>query len=138
MHMYQPSCLASSPPRLLNPQPCLHILTPSPHLYTHQQEGNGLLVGPYEADCIVKAWKDGPPSELEWGMELFPDKLERIENNLLAAMELVPALGTVGFINCTNGPTIWTGDSMPRVGRTSIPGYYDFNSLTYGIAQVCI
>jgi dimethylglycine dehydrogenase len=95
-------------------------------------------VGPYEADCIVKAWTDGPPSELEWGMELFPDKLERIENNLLAAMELVPALGTVGFINCTNGPTIWTGDSMPRVGRTSIPGYYDFNSLTYGIAQVCI
>jgi hypothetical protein len=24
---------------------------------------------------------------------------------------------------------------MARVGRTEIPGYYDFNSLTYGIAQ---
>ena len=52
-------------------------------------------------------------------------------------MELVPALGEVGFINVTNGPTIWTGDSLPRCGPTPINGYYDFNSLTYGIAQVC-
>ena len=31
--------------------------------------------------------------------------------------------------------TIWTGDSLARCGRTRLPGYYDFNSLTYGVAQ---
>ena len=28
-----------------------------------------------------------------------------------------------------------TGDSLARCGRTRLPGYYDFNSLTYGVAQ---
>lgn len=34
-----------------------------------------------------------------------------------------------------NGPTIWTGDSLARCGRTHVDGYFDFNTLTYGIAQ---
>ena len=38
-------------------------------------------------------------------------------------------------MNVTNGPTIWAGDGSPRVGPTSIPGYYDFNTLTYGITH---
>jgi len=50
-------------------------------------------------------------------------------------MELVPSLGEVGFKSVVNGPTIWTGDSLARCGRTRLPGYYDFNSLTYGVAQ---
>ena len=50
-------------------------------------------------------------------------------------MELVPALGEVGLKTIVNGPTIWTGDSLARCGRTRLPGYYDFNSLTYGVAQ---
>jgi len=53
----------------------------------------------------------------------------------MQGIDLVPALGNVGFKSVVNGPTIWTGDGLPRVGRTAIPGYYDFNSLTYGIAQ---
>ncbi len=45
-------------------------------------------------------------------------------------MEVIPALGEVGIKSIVNGPTIWTGDSLARCGRTRLPGYYDFNSLT--------
>jgi dimethylglycine dehydrogenase len=99
-----------------------------------RQEGNGFLIGPYEEDCIVRTdMPRGPPAS--FSMELFPDKLERIEENLMKGMELVPCLGDVGFKSVVNGPTIWTGDSMPRCGRSALPGWYDFNSLSYGIAQ---
>eukprot|EP00515_Schizochytrium_aggregatum_P017301 CAMPEP_0202098848 /NCGR_PEP_ID=MMETSP0965-20130614/2104_1 /ASSEMBLY_ACC=CAM_ASM_000507 /TAXON_ID=4773 /ORGANISM="Schizochytrium aggregatum, Strain ATCC28209" /LENGTH=869 /DNA_ID=CAMNT_0048667351 /DNA_START=74 /DNA_END=2683 /DNA_ORIENTATION=+ len=99
-----------------------------------RQEGNGFLIGPYEEECIVRTdMPRGPPSDFV--MELFPDSLDRIEDNLLQGIELVPCLGEVGFKTVVNGPTIWTGDSLARVGRTTIPGWYDFNSLTYGIAQ---
>jgi len=99
-----------------------------------RQEGEGFLIGPYESECIVRNdMPRGPPSDFI--MELFPDEMTRIEHNLLLGMELVPCLGEVGFKTIVNGPTIWTGDSLARCGRTAIPGWYDFNSLTYGIAQ---
>lgn len=99
-----------------------------------RQEGNGLLIGPYEPDVTTKReWTAGPPES--WAWDLFPPDMERIEGCLLSAMELVPALGTVGFKSVINGPTIWTGDSLARCGRTHLPGYFDFNSLTYGVAQ---
>mmetsp|Transcript_17250 Transcript_17250/g.19620 ORF Transcript_17250/g.19620 Transcript_17250/m.19620 type:complete len:842 (+) Transcript_17250:84-2609(+) len=99
-----------------------------------RQEGMGMLIGPYEDECVVRTdWPRGPPSS--WGMELFPDKLDRIEENIMMNIDAMPILGTVGFKTIVNGPTIWTGDSLARVGRSTLPGWYDFNSLTYGIAQ---
>jgi dimethylglycine dehydrogenase len=98
------------------------------------QERDGLLVGPYEEEVIVHTeWPEGPPSH--FAFDLFPPALDRLESCLLSAMEVVPALETVGFKSVVNGPTIWTGDSLARCGRTRVPGYYDFNSLTYGVAQ---
>eukprot|EP00656_Telonema_subtile_P026467 TRINITY_DN2843_c0_g1_i6.p1 TRINITY_DN2843_c0_g1~~TRINITY_DN2843_c0_g1_i6.p1 ORF type:complete len:487 (-),score=139.66 TRINITY_DN2843_c0_g1_i6:535-1995(-) len=104
-----------------------------------RQEGQGLLIGPYEPDMRQCSFPghtgtaQAPPGG--FGMELFGEDLERITDNLMAAVELVPALGEVGFSSVINGPTIWTGDSLPRCGRTSVPGYYDFNSLSYGITH---
>jgi len=99
-----------------------------------RQERTGMLVGPYEGTCAVhREWKAGP--EGDWAWDLFPDALERLEDCIVSACELIPALGEVGFKSVINGPTIWTGDSLPRCGRTRIPGYYDFNSLSYGIAH---
>ena len=48
----------------------------------------------------------------------------RITPNIEAAIDLVPSLGEVGFKTIVNGPTIWTGDALPRCGRTLIPGWY--------------
>jgi len=99
-----------------------------------RQERDGLLVGPYEEGLKVHdEWPEGPPSK--FAFDLFPPALERIEDCLAHAMEVVPALGEVGIKSIVNGPTIWTGDSLARCGRTRLPGYYDFNSLTYGVAQ---
>lgn len=99
-----------------------------------RQEGTKLLIGPYEDECVVHTeWPLGPPNT--WGMDLFPDRLERIEENIMMAIDVLPVLGTVGLQTVLNGPTIWTGDSLARVGRSTLPGWYDFNSLTYGIAQ---
>jgi dimethylglycine dehydrogenase len=102
-----------------------------------RQERTGLLIGPYESEtCIAeldREWDLGPPSTFD--MELFPDRLDRIEDNIMSGCELIPALGEVGFQSIVNGPTIWTGDSLPRCGRSKIPNYYDFNSLSYGIAH---
>lgn len=99
-----------------------------------RQERTGLLIGPYEADCAVRReWKAGPPGE--WAWDLFPENLDRLEESIFSAMELIPALQHVGFKSVVNGPTIWTGDSLPRCGRTLLPGYFDFNTLSYGIAH---
>jgi dimethylglycine dehydrogenase len=114
-----------------SPLPVLRDLAGSSYI---RQEQKGLLVGPYENEVKIRTeWPNGPPDT--WGMELFPDALDRIMPNIEAAMELVPSLETVGIRSIVNGPTIWTGDSLPRVGRTAVPGWFDFNSLTYGIAQ---
>eukprot|EP00468_Gymnochlora_sp_CCMP2014_P000687 CAMPEP_0167740864 /NCGR_PEP_ID=MMETSP0110_2-20121227/532_1 /TAXON_ID=629695 /ORGANISM="Gymnochlora sp., Strain CCMP2014" /LENGTH=815 /DNA_ID=CAMNT_0007624841 /DNA_START=154 /DNA_END=2601 /DNA_ORIENTATION=- len=99
-----------------------------------RQERTGLLFGPYEKECVVHdEWLEGPPHE--WDMQLFDPAVDRLMDCLESAMELVPAVEEVGIQNVTNGPTIWTGDSLARVGGTRIPGYFEFNSLTYGIAQ---
>ena len=107
------------------------IQPPSPPHTSYSQERDGLLIGPYEGEVALHTeWPEGPPSN--FAFDLFPPALERIESCLLSAMELIPALETVGFRSIVNGPTIWTGDSLARCGRTCLPGYYDFNSLTYG------
>lgn len=99
-----------------------------------RQEGNGFLIGPYEEECFVRRdMPSGPPAS--FSMELFEDKLDRIEDNIVMGTELIPCLGEAGIKTVVNGPTIWTGDSLPRCGRSSLPGWYDFNCLSYGIAQ---
>jgi len=115
--------------------PVLRDLAGSTYL---RQEQDGILMGPYEAlpgEAVHDEWgRKGPP--MTWAWELFPDKLDRLEDVLEhVVFETMPALQQVGFASVVNGPTIWAPDSLPRCGRTRIPGYYDFNTLTYGIAH---
>eukprot|EP00457_Paulinella_chromatophora_P001617 gb/GEZN01001619.1/.p1 GENE.gb/GEZN01001619.1/~~gb/GEZN01001619.1/.p1 ORF type:complete len:889 (-),score=152.49 gb/GEZN01001619.1/:126-2792(-) len=101
-----------------------------------RQEGSGLLVGPYEKNCRLAPpdWTNSPPANFEF--DLFQEQMTEIEENLCSAMKLLPVLAEVGWKKVINGPTIWTGDSLPRCGPSpSVPNYWDFNTLTYGIAQ---
>jgi dimethylglycine dehydrogenase len=111
-----------------------------------RQEGQGMLIGPYEGECVVKStgselkhqgllmeWTETPPRD--WGMELFRPDLDRIADNLGHAMEVVPALQEAGIKTVVNGPTIWACDGAGRVGASRLPGLYDFNTQSYGIAQ---
>ena len=86
-----------------------------------RQEGSGLLVGAYEADG--RHWAvDGTP--LDFGLELLPDDLERIEDNMAAAMARVPALASAGIKRVVNGPMIWSPDVLPLVGP--MPGLNNY------------
>jgi len=78
-----------------------------------RQEGNGLLLGAYENTCTH--WSErGTPAD--FGHELLPDDLDRIERNLTQAVESIPVLGTAGIKRVVNGPMIFSPDLNPLLG----------------------
>ena len=101
--------------------------------YYLRQEGNGLLVGAYEKD--VKLWAEvETPSG--FGHELFPDDLDRIEENVLRAISRVPVLGGAGIKRVINGPMIWSPDSNALFGPVpELDGYYLCNGIIPGFSQ---
>ncbi|MEO0636950.1 MAG: FAD-dependent oxidoreductase [Pseudomonadota bacterium] len=101
--------------------------------YYLRQEGQGLLVGAYERD--VRFWaEDGTP--LDFGHELFPDDLERIEDNMMRAIERVPVVGEAGIKRVINGPMIWSPDSAVLLGPVpELPGYFCCNGIIPGFSQ---
>ena len=78
-----------------------------------RQEGMGLLLGAYENTCTH--WSEnGTPAD--FGHELLPNDLERIERNLSQAVESIPVLGTAGIKRVVNGPMIFSPDLNPLIG----------------------
>ena len=59
-----------------------------------RQEGQGLLVGVYESPCTHWA-VEGTPQD--FGHELLPDDLARMEHNMAQAVQSVPVLGRAGI-----------------------------------------
>ena len=101
--------------------------------YYLRQEGQGLLVGAYEKD--VRFWaEDGTPQG--FGHELFADDLERIEDNMMRAIDRVPVVGTAGIKRVINGPMIWSPDSNVLFGPVpEKPGYFCVNGIIPGFSQ---
>jgi dimethylglycine dehydrogenase len=81
--------------------------------YYARQEGKGLLLGAYESTCVHWAI-DGTP--LDFGHELLPDDLQRIEANIARAVETLPCLETAGIKRVINGPMIFSPDLGPLLG----------------------
>ncbi|MGP0055301.1 MAG: GcvT family protein [Steroidobacteraceae bacterium] len=78
-----------------------------------RQERSGLIVGPYEREG--HPWGvDGIPRE--FGMELLPPDLARVEDILAHAMVRVPALAEAGIKSVVNGPITFTPDANPLIG----------------------
>jgi len=101
--------------------------------YYLRQEGQGLLVGAYERD--VRLWaREGTPAG--FGHELFPDDLERIEENLMRAVDRVPAVGAAGIRRVINGPMIWSPDAAALLGPVpELPGYFCCCGIVPGFSQ---
>jgi dimethylglycine dehydrogenase len=101
--------------------------------YYLRQEGKGLLVGAYEKD--MRFWaEDGTPPD--FGHELFPDDLERIEPNMLRAIARVPAVGQAGIKRVINGPMIWSPDSSALFGPVpELRNYFCCNGIIPGFSQ---
>lgn len=101
--------------------------------YYLRQEGKGLLVGAYERD--MRFWaEDGTPQG--FGHELFPDDLERIEENMMRAIDRVPVVGTAGIKRVINGPMIWSPDSSALFGPVpEMRGYFCCCGIIPGFSQ---
>ncbi len=101
--------------------------------YYLRQEGLGLLVGAYERD--MRFWaEDGTP--LDFAHELFADDLDRIEDNMMRAIDRVPSLGSAGIKRVINGPMIWSPDSSALFGPVpEKPGYFCCCGIIPGFSQ---
>lgn len=101
--------------------------------YYLRQEGQGLLVGAYEKD--VRFWaEDGTPQG--FGHELFADDLERIEDNMMRAIDRVPVVGEAGIKRVINGPMIWSPDSSALFGPVpEMAGYFCCCGIIPGFSQ---
>ncbi|MBI1418044.1 MAG: FAD-dependent oxidoreductase [Limimaricola sp.] len=101
--------------------------------YYLRQEGQGLLVGAYEKK--LKFWaEDGTPPG--FGHELFADDLDRIEDNMLRAIDRVPAVGTAGIKRVINGPMIWSPDANVLYGpHPDLKNYFCCNGIIPGFSQ---
>ncbi|MBV1896592.1 MAG: FAD-dependent oxidoreductase [Rhodobacteraceae bacterium] len=101
--------------------------------YYLRQEGQGLLVGAYERD--MRFWAEhGTPAG--FGHELFADDLERIEENMMRAIDRVPAVGKAGIKRVINGPMIWSPDSNVLFGpMPELNNYFCCNGIIPGFSQ---
>ena len=101
--------------------------------YYLRQEGHGLLIGAYEAD--VRFWaEDGTPSG--FGHELFADDLDRIMDNVMRAMERVPAAAQAGVKRVINGPMIWSPDGNALYGPVpELRNYFCCTGIIPGFSQ---
>ncbi|MFX0541294.1 GcvT family protein [Roseovarius sp. S4756] len=101
--------------------------------YYLRQEGKGLLIGAYEKD--MRFWaEEGTP--LDFAHELFADDLDRIEDNMMRAIDRVPAVGEAGIKRVINGPMIWSPDANVILGP--VPerrGYFCCNGIIPGFSQ---
>ncbi len=101
--------------------------------YYLRQERDGLLLGVYEDTCTHWA-EDGTPPD--FGHDLLPDALERIERNLAQAVEAVPCLGTAGVKRVINGPIMFSPDLAPLVGPyPGVRNYWCANGVMTGFTQ---
>ena len=101
--------------------------------YYLRQEGKGLLIGAYEKDMRFWAEDGTPPG---FGQELFPDDLDRIEANMLRAIDRVPVVGEAGVKRVINGPMIWSPDSSVLFGPVpELTGYFCCNGIIPGFSQ---
>lgn len=101
--------------------------------YYMRQEGDGLLIGAYEKD--MRFWaEEGTPQG--FGHELFADDLDRIMDNIMRAMDRVPAAAEVGVKRVINGPMIWSPDSSALYGPIpELKGYFCCNGIIPGFSQ---
>lgn len=101
--------------------------------YYLRQEGKGLLVGAYEKNLKFWAEEGTPP---DFGHELFDDDLERIEENMMRAIDRVEVVGTAGIKRVINGPMIWSPDSNVLFGPVpELKNYFCCNGIIPGFSQ---
>jgi len=78
-----------------------------------QQERKGVLLGVYERN--PKHWKT-EGADWDYGMDLIPEEIDRISDELNIGFARFPALQEVGIRRWVNGAFTFTPDGNPLVG----------------------
>ncbi len=86
-----------------------------------QQERKGVLLGVYERN--PKHWKT-EGAEWDYGMELLPEEIDRIGEELTIGFARFPRLREIGIRKWVNGAFTFTPDGNPLVGP--VPGLRNF------------
>jgi dimethylglycine dehydrogenase len=98
-----------------------------------RQERDGLILGPYEKEAQVWSVDGVPP---EFGAELMPPDLDRVEHIIEAAMARVPAVGHAGIKTVVNGPITFTPDANPLIGPAhGVPGAWLLTGSSMGVME---
>ena len=98
-----------------------------------RQEGEGILLGTYERDCVP--WS---PSQTPWdfGMDLLTPDLDRIADSLDVAFKHFPVLANAGIRRVVNGPFTFAPDGNPLLGPVrGLPGYWTACAVMAGLSQ---
>ncbi|MEP1209237.1 MAG: FAD-dependent oxidoreductase [Rhizobiaceae bacterium] len=98
-----------------------------------RQDQKGILLGIYEIDH--EHWAiDGAP--WDYGIELFQEQTDRIENELILGFERYPALQEIGVKTWVNGAFTFSPDGNPLVGPVrGKPGYWCACAVMAGFLQ---
>lgn len=97
-----------------------HVMDPAGESYL-RQEGRGLCIGFYEQPC--KPWAvDGTP--WDFGHELLPDNLDKVEDSIEFAFKRFPVLEKAGIKSVIHGPFTFAPDGNPLVGP--VPGLRNY------------
>ncbi|MFY0691288.1 MAG: FAD-dependent oxidoreductase [Paracoccaceae bacterium] len=109
-----------------------HVMDPAGESYL-RQEGRGLCIGFYEQPC--KPWAvDGTP--WDFGHELLPDDLDKVEDSVAFAYRRFPVLERAGIKSVIHGPFTFAPDGNPLVGP--VPGmrnYWSACAVMAGFSQ---
>ncbi len=104
--------------------------------YYLRQEGDALLLGPYEWQATPHWISREDPMPADFSFQLYPDDLERLEYYIEDACARVPILGTVGVKRVVNGPIPYTPDGNPLVGpMPGVPNAFEACVFSFGIVQ---
>ncbi|MYF89191.1 MAG: FAD-dependent oxidoreductase [Boseongicola sp. SB0676_bin_33] len=99
--------------RIASGLPELPIIRDPEQSWYVRQERDGLILGLYEKDA--EAWSvDGCPPD--FGADLMPPDLDRVEDIIMMAMDRIPALATGGVRSVVRGPITFTPDASPLIG----------------------
>lgn len=109
-----------------------HVLDPAGESYL-RQEGRGLCIGFYEQPCEPWALAGTP---WEFGHELLPDNLDKVEDSIEFAYRRFPVLERAGVKRVIHGPFTFAPDGNPLVGP--VPGlrnYWSACAVMAGFSQ---
>ena len=109
-----------------------HVMDPEGESYL-RQEGQGLVIGFYEQNCVPWA-VDG--TRWDFGHELLDENLDRIGDSMEFAFRRFPVLAEAGIKRIINGPFTFAPDGNPLVGP--VPGlrnYWSACAVMAGFSQ---